>query len=151
MTTDHWINAVDSLLGSVGNAVHRPLLLLLLLKRAREKQSRELPFIEAEKSLADILGELGSAKRPEVLLPFWHLKSTDFWEVLDEDAIPKRKGKDRPTRAGLVGAKAVGAVKSEWWATLTNDPQLVSTLTESIVMRVWKTDADRARVRDFLK
>ncbi len=132
ITKDDWINAVDALLKSAGKSPHRPLLLLLMLKRARDGKSREISFLEAEAELSDALDRLGSAKRPDVLLPFWHLQSSPFWEVIEEDKIPRRKGKDRPTRGGLVAARAVGAIKAAWWSALAADHAMTKELCQKV-------------------
>lgn len=151
VSTDQWRGAVNDLVKSAKAATHRPLLLLFLLARARDGKSRTVSFLEIENSLADILSETGSAKRPEPLLPFWHMRTTGFWEVLDEASLPRRKGKDRPTRTGLITANAVGAVRAEWWTVLVQNLALPTELADLLISRCWLSDDDQRRARAFFE
>jgi putative restriction endonuclease len=77
-------------------AVHKPLLLLVLLGRAAQGRGSVTRFIEIQEQLTALLRDYGRpTKRVHPEYPFWHLQS-DFggklWSVDDADEIPKRTG-----------------------------------------------------------
>jgi len=64
---------------------HKPLLLLLALGRLSETGSSELPWSDAEKSLADLIAEFGPAtrtgRRQSAAYPFTHLRTDGVWKL----------------------------------------------------------------------
>jgi hypothetical protein len=141
-----WRIAVDDLVKSskAAGAIHRPLLLLYLFGRAQRGEPREVEFAELKKPIAEALENLGRAKKAEPMLPFWHLQSSPFWEVLGADALPRREGKDRPTHGALIKANAKGALRPAWWTTLVEQPGLADRLGEHLLLSdIWKNDATR--------
>lgn len=143
-----WEAAVDGIVNEAhaSRAVHRPILVLFLLARARAGKPSAVTFSEIDRGIQPFLQELGRAKKAEPLLPFWHLQTSPFWTVIGGDDLERRKGKDRPTRSALLAANAVGVVRDEWWRSLVEVPTLVEDLTLRILRGCWPDATDRARV-----
>lgn len=138
-----WLSAVDDLVRAArsSRAVHRPVLLLYLLGRVQRSEPREVAFVEVAQGIKAALTSLGSAKRPETMLPFWHLQSSPFWEVLGGEAVPNRESTARPTRKALLEAK--GALRTDWWNALVENQGLVAKLGERVLEQIWPTEAAR--------
>ena len=76
-----------------GLAPHKPLLLLVLLDLAEEGRLKS-PAVELTAELAFRFGTYWKVvaerrrSKPEVRLPFFHLKTSGFWQPYDSDARP---------------------------------------------------------------
>ena len=138
-----WLSAVDDLVRSArsSRAVHRPVLLLYLLGRAQRSEPREAEFVEIERGIKAALAALCSAKKPEPMLPFWHLQSSPLWEVLGGEATLNRESTARPTRKALLQTK--GALRSDWWNALVGNEGLIAKLGERVLEQTWSTDEER--------
>src|SRR4051812_4697769 len=82
-----WLAALDTLVRAAraSRAIHRPVLLLYLLGRAQRREPREVTFSEVEQGIKKALQDPDRPqKKAEPLLPFWHLRSSLFWEVSGE-------------------------------------------------------------------
>jgi len=136
-----WEELVSQLrLGRSGTAkaVHKPLFTLMLLARARRGESNRVRFKEIDPVLRRAIEEFGPAHRSySTEYPFWHLQNDGFWVVDDQDVLPRRKGKDRPTRTGLLKYDAKGHVPRGLWEELTRDPELTWQLTMLILEQHW--------------
>lgn len=67
-------------------AVHKPLLLLLMLGRLRRKEARLARFEDVEVPLRALLKQFGQgAPHPEY--PFWHMRNEPLWEMQGEDLV----------------------------------------------------------------
>src|SRR5262249_17531595 len=147
-----WIELVSRLrLGRSGNteAVHKPLLTLMLLAKARRGESNRIRFKEIDQVLRQAIERFDPAHRSySTEYPFWHLQNDGFWVVDDPDVLPRRKGKDRPTRPGLLKYDAKGHVPQDLWEGLTSDPELIWQLTMRIVERHW-SKTDHAAILNF--
>jgi putative restriction endonuclease len=126
-------------------AVHKPLLVLMLLARAHKGLSNEVRFKDIEQALDRAIQRFGSAPKPGgPEMPFWHLKNDGFWVVQDEDAIPKRKQGDRPTRTGLRDHHATGFVPLSLWKELLESPDLVENLARQLLEQCWPASHHQA-------
>jgi len=153
VTRADWINAIDGVIEAArsSKAVHRPILVLLLLSRAKARRPGEVGFAEVDRSLAPVLQEMGRAKKAEPLLPFWHLQTAPFWTVVGADDLERREGKDRPTRRALLAGNVRGVVRQEWWRALLDSPALVDELVARLVAGAWPDVADQKRVAALLR
>jgi hypothetical protein len=122
--------------GSSGTeaAVHRPLLILMIFAQAQRGGPNEFKFENLAPSLDDAIRRFGAAQQPGGSeMPFWHLKSSGFWVVEDEDNLPRRSQGDRPTKTGLLEHKAKAHVRPEMWANLVGNPQLIEKLAIQVL------------------
>jgi putative restriction endonuclease len=147
-----WLRATDDLVRTArsSRAVHRPVLLLYLLGRVQRGEPREVEFLEIERGIKEALASLGNAKKPEPMLPFWHLQSSPFWEVLGGEAVPSRESTAKPTRKALLEAK--GALRPDWWNALIGNDELIAKLGERVLEQTWPTNEARveaARLTGF--
>lgn len=137
---DEWIAKVSTLkVGRSGGApaVHKPLLTLMLLARAQRRLPRVVPYLEIRQQLSDLIVRFGSGKRADPRLPFWHLQSEGFWEVLEADALEKAKGTGQPRpKTGAMDA-GVGRVPERLWNALTNDGDLALELGALVLQKFW--------------
>jgi putative restriction endonuclease len=121
---------------------------LLLLAGAQRRAPRQIAFKELDAPLRALLQEFGpspNSRNPDY--PFWHLQREGFWVVEDADILPRRQGKDRPTRTGLLKHNAKGHVPAELWDQLLADPALVRRLAQQILDRFWPASAHAAIVK----
>jgi putative restriction endonuclease len=126
--------------GRSGNesAVHKPLLVLLILAQAQRGGPNEFFFENLAPYLDDGIHRFGTAQQPGGSeMPFWHLKNDGFWVVENEDALPRRSQGDRPLKSGLLGHKAKAHVPPELWADLAGDRQLIEKLAVQVLTRHW--------------
>jgi putative restriction endonuclease len=148
-----WIELVSRLrLGRSGTAeaVHKPLFTLMLLARACRGVSNKVHFKEIDPVLRRAIEEFGPAHRSySTEYAFWHLQNDGFWVVDDQDVLPRRKGKDRPTRTGLLKYDAKGHVPPDLWEGLTSDPELTWQLTMLILERHWSKTEHAAILNYF--
>ena len=84
-------------------AVHKPLLVLLMLARVQQMQQTRAAFDEIEAQLEQLIAEFGrtSHSRPRAHYPFWYLKSDGFWDIDSETALLYRWGKPEPKVSSL--------------------------------------------------
>ena len=83
-------------------AVHKPLLLLLLISRAAKKENGSVKFSEIAERLESLLEEFGSPTstyHPEY--PFWHLQNEFFWKLENIEDIDKTRSKS-PSKSKLL-------------------------------------------------
>jgi len=120
-------------------AVHKPLLVLMILGRAQRGESSRMSFAEVDQQLATGLRMFGAPVKGSVQpeLPFWHLQSDGLWVVENARSLPRGKRKDRPTRNTLVRDDPVGYVPAEWWQILETEPERVSGLASQILNDFW--------------
>ena len=126
--------------GSSGNepAVHKPLLILMILAQAQRGGPNEFYFENLAPALDYGIHRFGTAQQPGGSeMPFWHLKNDGFWVVEDEDALPRRSQGDRPTKTGLLEDKAKAHVRPEMWAILVGNLKLVERLAVQVLTRHW--------------
>jgi predicted restriction endonuclease len=150
-----WVAVVDGLViaARAARAPHRPILLLYLLGRRQRHESPEVSFAALERAITPALQQYSDAKRTEVLLPFWHLQSSGIWEVRNADELPRRKGKDRPTRATLLRESAVGFIKPAWWTSL-KEAHYSTIVGERLLCAMWESEEERnsiARLVNFAR
>jgi predicted restriction endonuclease len=153
MPTD-WEQLIDGLrVWKRGNevAVHKPLLLLLILARALrggENRFRFRDLVEPlERALRDF-GSGGAALHPEY--PFWHLAQEGCWVVENSEQLrPAGRGAS-PTRRALLDNDATGHVPDDLWNHLVNDPDLIEKLGLSLLNRYWPDEQLRKKVKDFV-
>ena len=141
VAASEWLSAVDALVHAARGSVHRPLLLLYLLGRAQRREPREVAFLDVERGIKTALQTLGSAKRAEPLLPFWHMQSAPFWEVVGHD-LPQPEATAKPKRSALLEAK--GALRAGWWDVLLDDEELIAKLGERVLTQAWRSKEERA-------
>jgi len=152
VTAAEWTSAVDELVAAsrAARAPHRLVLLLFLVSRAHRNQGARVSFAEVEASISPALQITARAAKPEPMLPFWHLQSSPFWRVENADALPRRKGKDRPTRRGLLEADVYGLVPAEWWTILLDSSELRATLMSTLLEAISDSQSIRDQVARIL-
>jgi len=119
-------------------APHKPLLTLILLRRAAEQSSPEVTFSEVAEQLTRLLKEFGPSRQtyhPE--FPFWHLQNEGFWKVDSPYKLETRKGSSSPTKSALLQDGVIGKISSHLWEDLTADSLLVGKLTDTVLHQFW--------------
>lgn len=119
-------------------AVHKPLLVLLLIARAARGQTNDLRFAEIDEALARLLRDFGPPRKtvhPE--FPFWHLQSDNVWMVREAATLPLKKGGASPTKRTLKDHDASGQVPDELWEVLCQDAPLRAELAHGLLDSFW--------------
>ncbi len=138
-----WVTAVRELkTGKTAGqrAVHKPLLTLMLIKRAEAGINNQIAFKEIESELTDLLSEFGPPRKshhPEY--PFWHLRTSGYWKVENAKSFPMKKAGHSPTKSVLRAKNAVGYVPDEYWLALVEQPQLRHRLAQALLDTFWPT------------
>ncbi len=85
---------------------HKPLLMLLALRRLCQDGDPLVPFAEIEEQMQQLLLVYAPpAASPDARLPYWHLQSDGLWEIQGAEALPRGRN-GRPTLAALRGTAA---------------------------------------------
>ena len=136
-----WREALDDLgvwkRGEV-RAIHKPLLVLMLMARAERHESGEIDFASIDRPMTDLLREFGPPRHshhPEY--PFWYLQNDGFWTVREADAYPLKSGGRSPTRRTLLDGRASGFVDTKLWSELAGNASLRAELTHRILGAYW--------------
>lgn len=108
-------------------AVHKPLLVLLMLARVQRIGSARAQFDEIEPQLEQLIAEFGrtSHSRPRAHYPFWYLKSDGFWTIDSEPQLIHRWGKAEPRVSSLRELKVAAGFSEPVAARLLADASLV--------------------------
>ena len=146
--SNRWREAVASLrTWSRGEqrAVHKPLLLLLLIADAKHGGTGRLEFTGVEAALARLLEEFGPPRKsvhPEY--PFWYLQTDGLWEVEDAASFPlRRAGRSVGVRV-LRERNAAGRVPEPLWRALVADPALQRDLVDGLLSDYWPESMHQA-------
>ena len=87
-------------------APHKPLLLLLALKRIRSGEPRLMEFEEVELVLRDLMATLREEGwKPNPNYPFWRLRKDEIWEVEPSEELERSENE-----SGDVSSKHLRAV-----------------------------------------
>jgi putative restriction endonuclease len=108
-------------------AVHKPLLVLLMLARVQQFRTTRAAFDEIEDALEQLIAEFGrtSKSRPRAHYPFWYLKSDGFWTV---DSVPEflhRQDKPEPRVSSLRELRVAAGFRDDVAERLLADETLV--------------------------
>lgn len=138
---DKWLELVKRLhTWKRGNerAVHKPLLILMLLARAPKHEENKLSYSEIRTPLSELLVEFGPPRKtqhPEN--PFWYLRSDGIWIVENEAEIRRKKDGRSVSSGALLEANAQGRVREELWNELLVKPDLILTLANRLLEEYW--------------
>ena len=119
-------------------AVHKPLLVLMMIARADAGASERIRFADIKDELRRHLREFGptrSSYHPE--FPFWHLQHDGFWRVEDAVSLPLKKGGNSPACGTLLHADATGEVDPRLWNALSRSSALREELTQKLLDEFW--------------
>lgn len=101
-------------------AVHKPLLLLMVLARLRQGLPRLVAFPDIEAELRALIVEFsplrGRSVHPEY--PFWRLQHDGLWEVVDADELRSRAGNADPPISVLRSRRVQGGLPSHHYELL---------------------------------
>jgi putative restriction endonuclease len=109
---------------------HKPLLVLLALRRLGDSGSSALPWSSCEDELADLIEEFGppsrTARAQSAAYPFTRLRSDGVW-VLDQDVQMDRVGP-------LAERDVVGQFEASVESAFRADPALVRSVARTLVL-----------------
>lgn len=115
-------------------APHKPLLLLLALAKCARGDSREIPYLEIDQPLYDLLREFGPPRKsyhPEY--PFWRLQNDHVWQVSDSEQLKMSAGNDDVPRPELQRVNPTGGLTEEIYSALHSDRQLLIDVASRIL------------------
>ncbi len=129
-------------------AVHKPLLVLMILGRAqRGGPANVFRFRDLDEPLREALQSFGPPrKRPSSESAFWSLKDDGFWVVHDEARLARAMTSKRPSRRLLLKEDAAAEVPRELWDALVQEPARVARLVKTVLETHWEDPSVRARV-----
>ncbi|MBE7483617.1 MAG: hypothetical protein HS104_27015 [Polyangiaceae bacterium] len=131
----NWEDALTSLkVGSSGGrpAVHKPLLVLMLIARAQSGKGNTVAYKDVADDLASAIQQFGGAKKANAALPFVHLQSEGFWKV--------REGEDEYKKSGKALKDAVGEVDARLWKELVSKPEMAKRVAKRLLEKYLPSD-----------
>jgi len=141
LEAERWRDAVSSLRTwkrGEQRAVHKPLLLLLLIADAQRGGNGRREFVEIETHLAQLLRDFGPPRKsvhPEH--PFWYLQNDGLWEVEDADSFPLKKAGSSVAIGVLRERNAAGYVSEPLWNALASDARVRLNLVDQLLGDYW--------------
>ncbi len=115
-------------------APHKPLLLLYILGRYYNDESRKVSYLEIDKKLRALLIEFGPFRKtyhPE--FPFWYLQNDGLWELDNTDRLILRNGSSNPLRSELLKYNIHGGFPEGIYRELRKNKQLIMRVAKSIL------------------
>ena len=116
-------------------APHKPLLLLYALGRCSRREGNEIPYLDVERDVRQLLIDFGPPSTPRPEMPFWYLQNDDLWFVRDSEHLERRKGRTDPKRSELLKKNPVGGFLPEVYDTLSANEGLLSEVVRSLLSR----------------
>lgn len=120
-------------------AVHKPLLVLLMLGRVQQFGQTRATFDEIETPLEQLIAEFGrtSVSRPRAQYPFWYLKSDGFWTVDSEADLVYRWGKSEPRVSSLRDLRVTAGFSEPVAQLLLTDDRLVREAASRVLRKAF--------------
>lgn len=133
MPTSEHRHALDAAATAIGRlrpwsrgerrAPHKPLLVLIALRRVSEGAPRLVAFPDLEAELRELIeGFSDVAGRANAGYPFWRLQADGLWEVEDASSFPSRQSNTDPPLSSLRSRPARGGFPSGLYAALRAEP-----------------------------
>ena len=114
-------------------APHKPLLLLYALGRCSRHEGNEIPYLEVEHDLKQLLVDFGPPSVPRPEMPFWYLQNDGLWFVSGAEYLDRRKGRTDPKRSLLLNKNPVGGLLPEIYRALSGDTALLQKVTHFLL------------------
>jgi putative restriction endonuclease len=115
-------------------APHKPLLILYALSRWARGDRSEIPFVEIDRDVTELLKEFGPPRRsfhPEY--PFWRLQNDSVWNVQPKVGLTPRRSNTDPTKSSLLKHNVHGGFSDQVKAALEDDPTLVGVIARRML------------------
>lgn len=128
-------------------APHKPLMLLLALRRVAEGRPRLVAFPDVEPELRDLIARFSDVKSPpNAGYPFWRLQADGIWEIEEADTFPTRMSNTDPPLRELRGRPARGGFPDQLDAALRAQPAEVQRLANLVARRFFNPEDNVLRV-----
>lgn len=117
-------------------AVDKPLMLLLILSRAKKRGQNRLVFPELSNEIREALARLGPQRKGiSTALEFWHLQSDGFWIQHGLDQATLGSNQKAPTSSALRDKDVYASVQDDLWSELVGDPELTCELATRTIKK----------------
>ena len=138
----------------LGEARKKPLLLLLVLAMIKSGELREsrILFEDVEKRLSELIIEYGgrttkSGAKPEQ--PFFHLRTSPFWELTVVASLPTNNNKKTVARKVLSAPGTFAQLRPSICDLVRRSSAARDEIVDTILRRWWTVD-EAARLRSEL-
>ena len=149
--------ALDSAVGAIerlrpwmragSQAPHKPLLLLIALRRVAEGRPRLVSFPEVEPELRELIGQFSNVESPaNAGYPFWRLQTDGLWEVESANTFPTRASNNDPPLRSLRDRPARGGFPPQLYAALRAEPAELTRLVNLVAGRFFAPGDEVLRV-----
>jgi putative restriction endonuclease len=141
-TWESLIAGVNTWSRGTERAVHKPLLVLMILGRAqRGGPANVFRFRDLDEPLREALRAFGPARKSyRAELPFWRLKEDGFWVVHEEARLSKLANGAAPSRRLLLEEDAAAEVPRAMWDELVREPPRVARLVKGVLDEHWPAE-----------
>jgi len=116
-------------------APHKPLLLLYALGRCGRQEGNEIPYLDVEREVRQLLMDFGPPSIPRPEMPFWYLQSDGLWFVRSTENLERRKNRTDPKRSEFLKKNPTGGLLPEVYDRLSSDRHLLTEVVHSLVAR----------------
>ena len=119
-------------------AVHKPLLILLAILLAIGKclndNQRQIPFIDLDAPLVDMLKDFGPPRKSfHSEYPFWRLQNDGIWELENAENCEARKSNTDAKKSELRKYGVTGGFKTEVFDVLRKSPKLAYEIARDLI------------------
>lgn len=124
-------------------APHKPLLILVALRRASEGRVRLVSFPDVEAELRELIERFSDIDgRANAGYPFWRLQTDGLWEVEDASSFPSRQSNTDPPLSALRSRPARGGFPAVLDAALRAEPAELAKLAKLVASRFFPDRVD---------
>lgn len=132
-----------------GPAVNKPLMLLLILSRAKKRSPNRFVFPELSNEIREALARFGPLRKGiSTALGFWHLQSDGFWILNGLDQVACGPDQKALTMSALRDKHVYASVQDDLWSELVGDPELTSELAHRTIQK-YLPSQDQGKVAMF--
>lgn len=114
-------------------APHKPLLLLYALGRCDRHEGNEIPYLDVERDVRQLLIDFGPPSAPRPEMPFWYLQNDGLWFVHGAEDMDRRKGRTDPKRTEFLKKNPVGGLLPEIYDALSANGQLLRDVARALL------------------
>jgi putative restriction endonuclease len=120
-------------------APHKPLLILIGLRRVTQGLPRWVAFPEIERELGELIARYSGVKSaPSPQNPFWRLQSDGLWEIKDAGTFDLGAGGSVPTVKDLRTRPAYGGFPARLDAALRAEPAEMTRLARLVAAKFFE-------------
>ena len=115
-------------------AVHKPLLVLFAIGRCLNDNQRQIPFVELDGPLIELLKDFGPPRKSfHSEYPFWRLQNDGIWELRNAEKCEARNSNTDAKKSELRKHGVTGGFTLEVFDSLRSSPELAYEIARDLL------------------